>query len=120
MTPDKINAVAVIKQLLERITQRQAQLDELWRQRKTVLEQNMQVKSFEKSVYKVRGWLKTRGEDMVVTQADIGTSVESVQAILEHHEKSEGKARVSREGGEGGRRRRREGEGRREREGGRE
>lgn len=103
MTPDKINAMAVIKQLLERISQRQAQLEELWKQRKTALEQNMQVKSFEKSVYKVRGWLKTRGEEMLAAQCDIGTSVDSAQSVLDHHEKCEAKARVSmwreREGG---------------------
>ena len=46
-------------------------------------------------MYKVRGWLKTRGEDMVVAQCDIGTSVDSVQAVLEHHDKCEAKARVS-------------------------
>ena len=56
----------------------------------------LQVKSLERSVYKVRGWLKTRGEDMIVTQCDIGTSVDSVQAVLEHHEKCEAKARVRR------------------------
>ncbi len=95
MTPDKINAMAVIKQLLEHTSHRQSRLEELWKQRKTALEQSMQVKSLERSVYKVRGWLKTRGEDMVVTQYDIGTSVESVQAMLEHHEKCEAKARVS-------------------------
>ena len=95
MTPDKINAVAVIKQMLEHIAQRQGQLEGLWNQRKATLEQNLQVKSFERSVYKVRGWLKTRGEDMVVTQCDVGVSVESVQSILEHHEKCEAKARVS-------------------------
>lgn len=55
---------------------------------------HVQVKSLERSVYKVRGWLKTRGEDMIVTQCDIGTSVESVQAVLEHHDKCESKARV--------------------------
>jgi hypothetical protein len=95
MTPDKINAVATIKQMLERISQRQGKLEELWKQRKMTLEQNMQVKSFERSVYKVRGWLKTRGEDMVVSQSDIGTSVDSVQSVLDHHEKCEGKTRVS-------------------------
>ena len=43
MTPDKINAMAVIKQLLDRCTQRQSHLEEVWKQRKTALEQNMQV-----------------------------------------------------------------------------
>lgn len=95
MTPDKINAIAVIKQLLDRMSQRQVQLEELWKARKTSLEQNMQVKSFERSVYKMRGWLKTRGEDMVSTACDIGTSVDSVQTVLDHHEKCEAKARVS-------------------------
>lgn len=45
MTPDKINAVAVIKQLLDRLSQRQTHLEELWKQRKTALEQNMQVQA---------------------------------------------------------------------------
>ena len=35
--------MAMIKQLLERCTQRQTHLEALWRQRKTALEQNMQV-----------------------------------------------------------------------------
>lgn len=95
MTPDKINAVAAIKQMLERISQRQARLEELWTLRKHSLDQNMQVKSFERSVYKVRAWLKTRGDDMVAAQCDVGTSVDSVQALLEHHDKCEAKARVS-------------------------
>ena len=95
MTPDKINAVVIIRQLLEKIIKRQAELEELWKRRKAALEQTLQLKNFEKSVQKVKSWLKTRGEDMVVMQTDIGTSLDSVQALMEDHEKAEGKIRVS-------------------------
>ena len=76
----------------------------MWKRRKSSLEQTLQLKNFEKSLQKVKSWLKTRGEDMVVGQTDIGTSMDSVQTLLDAHEKSEGKARVSfkrEEGAEG-------------------
>ena len=102
MTPDKINAVAVIRQLLEKMSQRQAELEEEWRSRKASLEQTLQLRNFEKSVQKVKSWLKTRGEDMIMGQTDIGTSMDAVQTLVEFHEKAEGKARVSLGGGGGG------------------
>lgn len=34
MTPDKINAQSIIRKLLDKIGQRQMQLDDLWRERK--------------------------------------------------------------------------------------
>ncbi len=34
MTPDKINAKSIIRKLLDKIGQRQMQLDDLWRERK--------------------------------------------------------------------------------------
>lgn len=92
--------MAVIKQLLEKIGQRQGQLEQFWLERKTSLDQKLQLKNFEKSVHKVRGWLKTRGEDMTL-QSDIGTSLDGVQTALDHHDKCEAKARVS-GGGVGG------------------
>ena len=95
MTPDKINAVAIIKRLLDKIGQRQVQLEELWKERKNSLEQSIQLQGFEKSVQKVRGWLRTRGDDMLAVQTDIGMSIESVQSLLDQHEKVEAKARVS-------------------------
>lgn len=55
VTPDKINAVAVIKKLLDNITRRQQQLDDLWRVKKTSLEQALQLQVFEKSMLKVGG-----------------------------------------------------------------
>ena len=44
MTPDKINAIAVIKRLLDNIGRRQVHLDDLWRERKIVLERTLQLK----------------------------------------------------------------------------
>ena len=55
VTPDKINAVSVIKKLLDNITRRQQQLDDLWRTKKTSLEQALQLQVFEKSMQKVGG-----------------------------------------------------------------
>lgn len=54
-TPDKINAVSVIKKLLDNIARRQQQLDDLWRTKKTSLEQALQLQVFEKSMQKVGG-----------------------------------------------------------------
>ena len=74
ITPDRINASATIRyniysanhlsytlmgvaalcrHLLDAIQRRQRQLEELWRNYKTQLEQNLQLKIFERSVYKV-------------------------------------------------------------------
>ena len=55
VTPDKINAVSVIKKLLDSITRRQQQLDDLWRAKKTSLEQALQLQVFDKSMQKVGG-----------------------------------------------------------------
>jgi len=98
MTPDKINAVNIVRRLLDNVNRRQSELDDLWKRRKASLEQTLQLKNFEKSLQKVKSWLKTRGEDMVVGQTDIGTSIDSVQTLLDAHEKSEGKSRVSTRG----------------------
>ena len=76
ITPDKINASATIRydlanhlcyisvgvaalcrHLLDAIQRRQRQLEEVWRNHKTQLEQSLQLKIFERSVYKVSsGW----------------------------------------------------------------
>lgn len=77
ITPDKINASATIRyntlshcfccismgvailcrHLLDAIQRKQRQLEDLWRNYKTQLEQNLQLKIFERSVYKVSsGW----------------------------------------------------------------
>lgn len=94
MTPDKINATAIIKRLLDNIGRRQVQLDSLWRERKTVLEQLMEHRVFEKLIIKVRSWLKTRGEEVMASRSDIGTSSETAMAVADQHEKFETKARV--------------------------
>ena len=54
MTPDKINAISVIKRLLENITRRQTQMDDLWRERRGHLEQTLELRVFEKALQKVR------------------------------------------------------------------
>ncbi len=59
------------------------------------MEQAIQLKGFERAMQKVKSWLKTRGEEMVSVHNDIGSSLETVQAVLEHHEKNEAKAKVS-------------------------
>ena len=53
MTPDKINAVAVIRRLLDNVRRRQVQLEDLWRERKTHFEQTLQLRVFEKAMHKV-------------------------------------------------------------------
>lgn len=80
---------------MDKVNHRQTDLEDMWKRRKAALEQTLQLKNFDKSVQKVRSWLKTRGEDMVVGQTDIGTSMDTVQTLMECHEKAEGKARVS-------------------------
>ena len=55
MTPDKINAVAIIRRLLGNISRRQLQLEDLWREKKTYHEQTLQLKVFEKAMIKVAG-----------------------------------------------------------------
>lgn len=94
MTPDKINAIAIIKRLLDNIGRRQVQLDDLWRERKLVLEQILEHRVFETLIVKVRSWLKTRGEEVVATRSEIGTSTEAARAIADQHEKFEAKAKV--------------------------
>lgn len=94
MTPDKINAIAIIKRLLDNIGRRQVQLDDLWRERKLVLEQILEHRVFETLIVKVRSWLKTRGEEVVATRSEIGTSTEAAKAIADQHEKFEAKAKV--------------------------
>ena len=86
MTPDKINAIAIIKRLLDNIGRRQVQLDDLWRERKVELEQILEHRVFE--------WLKTRGEEVVASRSDIGTSSETAVDIADQHEKFEAKAKV--------------------------
>ena len=54
MTPDKINAVSVIRRLLENVNRRQTQLDDLWRERRGHLEQTLELRVFEKALQKVR------------------------------------------------------------------
>ena len=95
MTPDKINAIAIIKRLLDNIGRRQVQLDDLWRERKVVLEQIMEHRVFEKLIIKVRSWLKTRGEEVIASRSEIGTSSETAKVIADQHEKFEAKAKVS-------------------------
>ena len=94
MTPDKINAIAIIKRLLDNIGRRQVQLDDLWREQKIVLEQIMEHTVLEKLIIKVRSWLKTRGEEVIASRSDIGTSSETAEAIADQHEKFEAKAKV--------------------------
>ena len=94
MTPDKINAIAIIKRLLDNIGRRQVQLDDLWRERKVVLEQLMDHKVFEKLIAKVHSWLKTRGEEVLASRSDIGTSSETAVAVADQHDKFEAKAKV--------------------------
>ena len=53
MTPDKINAVAIITRLLDNIGRRQLHLEDIWRERKTHLEQTLQLRVFEKAMVKV-------------------------------------------------------------------
>lgn len=59
-----------------------------------VLEQTLQLRVFEKSVLKVRFWLKSRLEEQLSSRCDIGTAVEEAQRLLEQHEKFEAKTRV--------------------------
>ena len=54
MTPDKINAISIIRQLLESIQRRQGVLEELWLEKKTMMEQTLQMKLFESASTKVR------------------------------------------------------------------
>lgn len=54
MTPDKINAVTVIRRLLENINRRQTQMDDMWREKRTRLEQTLELRVFEKALQKVR------------------------------------------------------------------
>ena len=53
MTPDKINAVSVIRRLLESVNRRQTQMDDIWRERRVVLEQTLELRVFEKALQKV-------------------------------------------------------------------
>ena len=53
MTPDKINAVSVIRRLLESINRRQTQMDDLWKERRVHLEQTLELRVFEKALQKV-------------------------------------------------------------------
>ena len=53
MTPDKINAVSVIRRLLESMNRRQTQMDDLWRERRGRLEQTLELRVFEKALQKV-------------------------------------------------------------------
>ena len=53
MTPDKINAVTVIRRLLESVNRRQTQMDDMWRERRAVLEQTLELRVFEKALQKV-------------------------------------------------------------------
>ena len=94
MTPDKINAIAIIKRLLDKIGRRQVQLDDLWRLRKTQLEQVLGLRAFEKEAGKLRAWLKSRGEEAIVGRHEIGTSMDSTHSLEEQHEKLEAKVKV--------------------------
>lgn len=57
MTPDKINAVTVIRRLLENINRRQTQMDDMWREKRSRLEQTLELRVFEKALQKVRLYL---------------------------------------------------------------
>lgn len=59
-----------------------------------VLEQTLQLRVFERSILKVRFWLKSRAEEQLASRCDIGTRVEEAQGILDQHEKFEARARV--------------------------
>ncbi|CAI8027448.1 Kalirin, partial [Geodia barretti] len=93
MTPDKINAVTVIRRLLESVNRRQTQMDDMWRERRAVLEQTLELRVFEKALQKVRGWLKARGEETLSSRNDIGEDLDSTQLIQEQHNKFEAKAK---------------------------
>ena len=58
------------------------------------LERTLQLRVFEKSLMKVRFWLKSRAEEQLASRCDIGTGVEGVRGLLEQQDKFEGKAKV--------------------------
>ena len=54
MTPDKINAMSIVRQLLDTIQRRQVMLQELWMEKKSMMEQTLQMKLFETASTKVQ------------------------------------------------------------------
>ena len=50
-----VGVADICRQMLEAVQRRQRQIEEVWRSRKIQLEQNLQLKIFERAVFKVCG-----------------------------------------------------------------
>ena len=120
MTPEKINTMAVVRSLLERVSRHSQMLEDLWRSRKHNLDQTLQLRVFENAIGKINGWLKMKSPEILGGRQEVGDSVESSEELLRTFNRTEAKSRVCQrvggeEGGEGGRGR--EGRGGEERDG---
>jgi triple functional domain protein len=93
MTPEKIDSVDIIRNLLERINRTGQDLEDVWRMRKQLLDQNLQLRYFEKTVGKINVWLKGKSPEFFGGEQDIGQSIRTSQDLLDKHEKTEAKTK---------------------------
>ena len=94
MTPEKINATAVIRNILDRVARKEHQLEDVWRHKKVLLDQNLQYRVFDNAVAKISSWLKGKGLEMVADRQEVGVCVQTSQEILRHLKGMEAKSKV--------------------------
>lgn len=99
MTPEKINTMAVVRSLLERVSKRAQMLEDQWRARKHQLDQTLQLRVFENAIGKINGWLKVKSPEILGGRQEIGDSVQSSEEVLRSFQRTEAKSKVSEKGG---------------------
>lgn len=98
MTPEKINTMAVVRSLLDRVNKRAQMLEDLWRSRKHHLDQTLQLRVFENAIGKINGWLKVKSPEILGGKQEIGDSVQSSEEVLWAFQRTEAKSKVRGEG----------------------
>lgn len=94
MTPEKINTVAVVRSLLERVSKRAQRLEDLWRSRRHHLDQALQLRVFENAIGKINGWLKAKSPEILGGRQEIGDSIQSSEEALRTFHRTEAKSKV--------------------------
>ncbi|XP_033101861.1 kalirin-like [Anneissia japonica] len=68
-------------------------LDEMWQQRKTVFQQQLQLLLFKQDAEEVLNWLDNYGEVFLGKHTGIGKSLKKAKSLLERHEEFESRAK---------------------------
>ncbi|XP_044173190.1 SEC14 domain and spectrin repeat-containing protein 1-B-like isoform X2 [Acropora millepora] len=77
-----------VERILEALQQRRQQLDDLWRERKKLLEQCIKRSKIDEEMRKIMKWLNEEAEDYL-SYKEYGDSMGSTQVLLDEHVKFE-------------------------------